>query len=197
MNVQEKILGVINDDQERKIVVTHVTIRQSIIILLVRLVVLEMLAAVGVVIFHALIISTNITDIVNYVNSEIILFNTSLFLFLIFLKTCVMIFIIIQWLNQYYEITPKEIIFKRGFIFKKEERNTLDHLGSIEVDQGLLGRIFNFGTIKLFNWATEKNFPLYLIHNPMKYHFILQTLLPEADKKKKVFREHLIEPEEL
>lgn len=108
-----------------------------------------------------------------------------------------MIFIIIQWLNQYYEITPKEIIFKRGFIFKKEERNTLDHLGSIEVDQGLLGRIFNFGTIKLFNWATEKNFPLYLIHNPMKYHFILQTLLPEADKKKKVFREHLIEPEEL
>ena len=30
----------------------------------------------------------------------------------------------------------------------------------------------------------------------MKYHSILQTLLPEADRKKKVFREHILEPDD-
>ncbi len=197
MNVQEKILGVTPDGKERKIVVTHVTIRQSIVILLFRLVVLELLAAFGIIMFHTLVISTNIAEIVENVNRDIVLFNAPLLFFLISLKTGVMIFVIIRWLNEYYEITPKEIIFRRGLFFKKEELNTLDHIGSIEIDQGLLGRIFNFGTIKLFNWASEKYFSLYLIHNPMKYHYILKTILPEVDKEKQVFREHLIEPEEL
>lgn len=197
MNTHGKMLGVINDDQDRKIIVTHVTIRQSIAVLLFRLVVLEIIAATGVVLFHSLIISTSIADIVHNVVPDFTLFNVPIFLLFVLLKTCLMIFIIIQWLNEYYEITPKEIIHKKGLLFKREEQNTLDHLGSLEIDQGLIGRIFNYGTIRLFNWATEKNIFLYLIHNPMKYHHILKTLLPESDKEKRVFREHIFEPEEI
>lgn len=197
MNTPEKMLGVINESQITKIVVTHVTIRQSISILLLRLVLVEILSAVSVIIFHTLTISTNITDIAGNINDNFSLFNIPIFLLLVFIKTCLMAFIIIQWVSEYYEITPKEIIYKRGFIFKKEQRHKIDHLSSLEIDQGILGKIFNYGTIKLFNWSTEKNLSFYLIHNPMKYHHILQTLLPSADKEEKIFRTHLIESEEL
>jgi membrane protein YdbS with pleckstrin-like domain len=197
MNTQEKMLGVVNDNQSKRIIVTHVTIRQSISLLLFRLVVLEVIAAVGVIFFHSLFVSTNIADIANHTVPNFTVFNTPVFILFVLLKTCIMIFIVIQWLNEYHEITPKEIIYRKGLLFKREERNTLEHLGSLEIDQGLLGRIFNYGTIKLFNWATEKDIDLYLIHNPMKYHHILQTLLPDSDRGKRVFREHILEPEEL
>jgi hypothetical protein len=103
-----------------------------------------------------------------------------------------MVFVITQWVNEYYEITPKEVIHKTGFFLKKEEKHMLEHLGKLEIEQGLLGRIFNFGTLKLNNWALGKDAILYLIHNPMKYHYILETLLPNADEQKQILREHMV-----
>lgn len=197
MSNKEKILGIIDSNKVRKIAVTHVTIRQSISILLLRLVVLEALAASGVIIFHSLIISTNVSDLVSNASPYLTIFNIPIFLLLIILKTLLMIYIILQWLYEYYEITPREVIHRKGLFFKKEEFNVFKHLSSLEIDQGILGKLFNCGTIKLFNWTTEKNIYLYLIHNPMKYHFILQTLLPEADQSKQLIRENLIEPERL
>jgi membrane protein YdbS with pleckstrin-like domain len=197
MNTQEKMLGVVGNGNDKKIVVSHVTIRQSIAVLLSRIIVIEIIAATGIVLFHTLLISTNITDVAANMYSDITLFNTPLYFLLVFLKTFLTVFVIIHWLNEYYEITPTSIIFRKGLIFKKEELTTLAHLGSMEIKQGILGRLFNFGTINLYNWASEKNISLYLIHNPMKYHSILQTILPAADKEKQVIREHLIEPEEL
>jgi membrane protein YdbS with pleckstrin-like domain len=197
MNTKEKILGTTDDDQKKRIVVTHVTIRQSISVLLLRLIMLEVIAAIAVILLHTLVVSTGITDIVKGLIPFTIVFNVPIFILLILLKNCLMIFIIVQWLNEYYEITTEEIIHKKGLIFKKEERNTLEHMGSLEVTQSILGKVFNFGTIKLFNWAKEVNVYFYLIHNPMKYHHILETILPEADKEKKMIREHLIEPEKI
>jgi membrane protein YdbS with pleckstrin-like domain len=197
MNTKEKMIGVVAEGQDHKLVVTHVTIRQSISVLLLRFSVLEVIAATGIIMFHSLLFTSLITDLNNDVTSFLKLIYLPLFILLVFAKTFIMLTIIIRWLNEYYEITPKEIIYRKGLIFKKEERNSLDHLGSLEIDQGLFGKIFNYGTLKLFNWATEKTFSLYLIHNPMKYHHILDTLLPDADSEKSTIREHFIEPDEI
>lgn len=107
-----------------------------------------------------------------------------------------MISIIINWLEEYYEITPDEVIHKRGLFFKKEERYPLEHIRSIGLSQGILGRIFNYGTLTLHNWLKDRYIYLYLIHSPTKYHQILQSLILEADKEKQVFREHLLEPKD-
>lgn len=108
-----------------------------------------------------------------------------------------MIYVIVTWLEEYYELTPTEVIHKKGFLFRQEERYTLDHIGSITIEQGLFGRIFNFGSLKLFDWALEENIYIYLIHSPRKYHNILETLIPEADREEKVFREKIIDEEDV
>jgi hypothetical protein len=192
-SLKTKILGLTTQGSERKIIITHVTIRQSIFFLVMKLITLEALAALGVIVFHALLFSASVRT---NINGELILFNVPLFVILVIAKTSLMIFIIIQWLDEYYEITTKEVIHRKGLIFKKEERHKLDHLGLLKIEQGLLGRIFNYGTLRLYNWALDKDVFLYLIHNPKKHHHILQSLLPTADEEKEIFREHLIEPEE-
>lgn len=192
MNPEQKakMASLSRSNPEHEIVVTHVTIRQSIFFLILKLIFIELLAALFVVGFHTLLFST---DIISSAFGDTQVFNVPFYILLVLIKSFIMIVVIMIWLEEYYEITPQEVIHKNGFIFKLEERNKLTHIGSVTIEQGLLGRIFNYGTLKLYNWTQEKNVYLYLIHNPRKYHHILETLLPDADEGKRVLREHVIE----
>ncbi|MCR4324748.1 MAG: PH domain-containing protein [Candidatus Curtissbacteria bacterium] len=190
----KKLLGLNKNGKEEQIVVSHLTIRESITFLVLRLLALEIIAAIGIIIFHNFILSPTVK---NAISPDLIIFNIPLFILLVLVKTFIMIFIIIQWLNEYYEITSKEIIHKKGLIFRREEKYKLEHLGSLRIEQDVIGRILNYGSLKLYNWALGKEVSLYLIHNPRKYHHVLQSLLPSADEEKKVFREHMLEKEKL
>ena len=192
LEYKEKMLGVVGDKDDKKIVITHVTIRQSISFLVLRLLLIEVLAAITIIVFHTILLRS---DIRNVIGGDLIVFNIPLFAVLVLFKTVISIVVIIQWLNEYYEITTKDIVYRKGFIFKKEARHLLEHIGSVKLEQGFFGRIFNFGTLKLFNWTREKHVYIYLIHNPKKYMHILEELLPDADMEKSVLREHILEPE--
>lgn len=192
MNTKEKIIAYSKKGKESTITVTHITVRQSIFFLLLKLLFLEFVAAVLIISFHFLLSSSNVQSLSQ---NNLNLFNIPLFVLLVVLKTCFMIYVIVAWLEEYYEITPVEVVHRKGFLFRREERYTLDHIGSITLEQGIFGRIFNFGSLKLFDWALEENINIYLIHSPRKYNHILETLVPEADKEKKVFRESVVDEE--
>lgn len=177
----------------KDITVTHITIRQSISLLLLKLVLIEAIAAGALIAFHAILFTTNVES---QLPEGVSLFNIPVFLTLVAIKTFVTFFVIFQWLEECYEITPKEIIHKRGFFFKHEDRHSLNHLVSLKVYQGIFGKLFNYGTLTMFNWAKNKEVSLYLIHNPKKYLHILEHLLPEPDEERNTIRERLIEEDE-
>jgi membrane protein YdbS with pleckstrin-like domain len=189
---KEKKMKLLRNKDESTIVVDHLTIRQSIFFLVLRLFAIEALAACFVVAFHFLLGEASSRMEVD----TSVIFNLPVYLGLVVVKMFLTIFIVVQWVNEYYEIYPTEVIYKKGFIVKQEERYLVEHIGSMKIDQGFFGRVFNFGTIKLFNWTTEKDVLLYLIHNPLKYEHILEDLMPEADKGKEMFREHVIEEDQ-
>ena len=187
---ESKVFGTIKLDNKKQIVVTHLTIRQSIFFLVIKLFAIEILAAASLIYYL-----TNIypSEIVNEFGLRA--FLLPVFVMSVLIKTFFTVFTIVQWLEEYYEITPKQIVHRNGFIFKREEAYKLDHIGSLEINQNILGRIFNYGTISLYDWTIEKDIYLYLIHNPFKYHKILEGLLPDVDTKKTVFRRKLVDKE--
>lgn len=170
--------------------VTHVNIRLSITIMLFKLIVVEIAAAALVIIFHSalFLIGGQTIPVIGTIT-----FTIPLFLVLITLKTAITLFVILQWLNEYYEITPKMIFHRRGLLFKKEATYPLTQIGMVDVHQTLLGRFFNFGTIGLFDLRRNKYEDMYLIHNPMRYAQIIEHLLPQMNERKEVIREHIIE----
>lgn len=170
--------------------VTHVNIRLSITIMLFKLIFVEIVAAALVIIFHSALFLFN-GQTIPVVST--IMFTIPLFLALITLKTAMSVFIILQWLNEYYEITPKMIFHPRGFLLKKEAKYPLSQIGMVDVRQTLLGRFFNFGTIGLFDLRRNKYEDMYLIHNPMRYAEIIEHLLPQINERKEVVREHIVE----
>lgn len=173
-----------------KLQVTHINIRISISLLLLKLLFLEVIAA-GIVIFlHSPLFFFEgqwLGEI------GIRLFNIPLFIILVIGKIFLTIYIIFEWLDEYYEITSGVVYHRKGVLFKTEERYPLENMQRVEVSQSFFGRLLNYGTISLFDPRREKYEDLYLIHNPFRYSEIIEALMPKADVRKRIFREHIIE----
>lgn len=95
-------------------------------------------------------------------------------------------FVIYQWVNEYYEIYPDHVSHRRGLIFQTKEHWALKNIVEIELEQGIMGRLFHWGTIRLFDRELKQKFTIYQIHNPHKYYTAILRLLPQVDQEKHV-----------
>ena len=173
-----------------KLQVSHVNVRLSISLLLGRLIIVEIVSAFLVLAFF---ISWNLyeQELLNFINFPLI--SLPLYAVAVMVKTFITIGIILQWLNEYYEITKTIVYHRKGLIFKTEERYFLRNVAQVEVIQGVLGRLFNFGTISLSDERRNKIIDMDYLHNPMRYAKILEDLSPQASEVKHILREHIVE----
>lgn len=179
------------DKKNEGIIVSHITIRQSISILLLKLILLEIIAAVIFIIFRTTLLSSQIANTFPYVD----LYASRFFLLGVVIKSILTIYVVLRWINEYYEIFPNLVTHKRGLIWIKKEQFSLEDIQSVKIEQGLIGKILNFGTLSLFDWKLKKHGFLYSIHNPMKYVKVIETLLPGIDEEKNIIREKIMEDE--
>jgi len=110
------------------------------------------------------------------------------FFALVVIKLLVTLLVLLQWLNEYYEITPLAVYHRKGVFFKKEMKYTLAHIQMVSVNQTFLGKYFNYGTVSMFDYRRNKYEDMYLIHNPVRYARVIEGLLPNADERKEFFR---------
>ncbi len=175
---------------ERKISVTHINVRQSIFFLLLKLLVIDLISAFVAWLFFS---SFGIAGLSDEMKLQFISGSKIYFVILIFVQIYLTLFVVVQWVNEYYEISKDMVTHRRGFIWKKEDQYPLRHIRLVRIEQGIIGRIFGYGTIELLDWDLAKYTTLYLVHNPMKYFYILEGLLPRATSEKHVLTEKVIE----
>ena len=65
-------------------------------------------------------------------------------------------------------VTTKRVIVKHGFIRRQTVEINLNKVESIQVDQGVLGRVFNFGTLVVAGTGTS-HAPIAGISEPMAF----------------------------
>lgn len=171
------------------ITVTHINIRESISILVLKLLALDFITAIFTILFFVLT-SFNPSD---SIAEKILSYNTLFFIVLGCFKISFTVYVILLWLNEYYEITPTAVIHKRGLIWRDEKRFQLEDVRTLKLHQGLLGKIFNFGTIELDDRRRNKRVEMYLIHNPGRYVRILEELLENPHEEKREIRKHIFE----
>jgi uncharacterized membrane protein YdbT with pleckstrin-like domain len=52
----------------------------------------------------------------------------------------------IRWITE-IAVTDRRIIYKRGFINRHTEEMNMDKVASVDVDQSILGRVLDYGTV--------------------------------------------------
>lgn len=163
-----------------KITLTYLNVRQSIVILIAKLITIDVVLAFLVIGVYFLITR-------NSALLENVTFVSMLFLgFFIVAGTFKIIlgcYVVLLWLNEYYEITPEYVVHKKGLIFKKQEQYRLDHVRRIDVEDTFLGEMLNFATVTLYDIRLNKYMDMYLIHNARRYAKIFQQLRPEIEMK--------------
>lgn len=172
--------------------VSHLNVRQSIFFLIVKLLFIE-------IVVNGIIVLSNIP--LACLDSAFGLrsftsFHSVVFLILSGIKTCLSIFVIFSWLNEYYEVESTRIVHKKGFLFRTEEMFDYSYIIKLGIQQGFWGKLFNYGTISLHERFTNKIYYLYLIHNPISTFHTIEKLLPHVGEDQKKIREQLIEKEE-
>ena len=79
-----------------------------------------------------------------------------------------------RWLSEFV-ITNRRIIIKTGFIARKTFEMNLSKIESVNVDQSVMGRIFNFGSITIIgSGGTRETF--HKISKPLKFRKAFQEL---------------------
>lgn len=167
---------------------THVNIRASIFFLIAKLIVLDIMAIFIAFAFFWVVTTTILSE---ETKLFVISSYVGYFLLLGAAKISLSLYVVLQWLNEYYEITPDRIVYRRGIIWRKVDVYDYAHIRSIGLHQSFLGRIFNFGSLAIYDRGVYKYYYLNYIHNPLKYFELLRKLVPNADVEKAVFREHM------
>ena len=80
---------------------------------------------------------------------------------------------LIRYLTSEFAITNKRIIIKVGLIKRITLEMNREKIESIGVDQGILGRIFNYGTIVISGTGSTKQI-FKAIVNPIQFRKIAQ-----------------------
>ena len=177
-----------NVNEHGHIYMSHVNVRQSISILLAKVIVLDIIAATCIIIFFTAL--CEFTPFSSYTD-RLVSYNTVFFILLGFLKFYFTSYVILLWLNEYYEIMPDMVVHKKGLLWRKEQHYALKYVRTVRLSQSLLGKLFNFGTISLYDIRKNKFLDLYLIHDPHRCLRILEQLIVSPHEEKRIIKGHL------
>ncbi len=153
------------------------TVRKSVSLLIMRIVFIEVFLE-AVYLLTRVVIDTTMSE-------------TSwplLFLGFAAVQLVVLIWLVLRWSNEYYQISADELRHCRGVINKHVDAYPYNNLQSIKVYQGLLGRILGFGKISVFVPTLGSNLDFTEIPHPEQFATTLKNAIPHAGKGQFIIR---------
>lgn len=78
-----------------------------------------------------------------------------------------------------YAITDKRILMKVGFVRRKSLELFLNRVEGVYIEQGIVGRILNFGTVIIIGVGGTKD-PFFYIPDPLKFRGSVQQQMPNS-----------------
>ena len=89
----------------------------------------------------------------------------------------------IRYKSTELAITNKRVIAKYGFISRQTIELNINKVESIQVDQGILGRIFDFGSLHI-SGAGNPQAPILGISDPMSFRRVFMETQDQAAQAK-------------
>jgi uncharacterized membrane protein YdbT with pleckstrin-like domain len=107
-----------------------------------------------------------------YLNSKSIMIQTA------FIMVAFWIFswVAIQYGATEMAVTNKRVLCKLGFVSRSTTEIALSKIESVDVDQGFLGRIMNYGNIRVFGTGNNVAF-MKGIDEPLKFRAAVMTAI--------------------
>jgi uncharacterized membrane protein YdbT with pleckstrin-like domain len=143
----------------------NIIIRKSLAVMFIRLIVIEVLFGILYLLLRYIFIIADINFETTFALNKFSLIKPIIFSFI---EIGITGFIFLQWVNNYYALNSHELIYISGIISKKEESYAIKNVQTVSFEQGILGRLFKFGTVKIFSPALQQELYLSEVTHPEK-----------------------------
>lgn len=151
--------GVVEETQLGKII-----LRESVVIIIIRLILTEVIF--GLSFFLLSILSSYLSSYLNTTYLSTLYFIVLAGGFL--LNIGVVSLIALKWNSEYTEVSYEGVIKHSGILHRKEQKYACNFVEGAKLEQSLLGLLFNYGTIELYDPALKEQVYLLNIANPKK-----------------------------
>jgi membrane protein YdbS with pleckstrin-like domain len=148
-----------------------IVLRPSLISIFLKIVLIEI--TVAILVFGYYFLTSQLGDIL----SGIIRIMDFLVQTFLVVQLIIVSIPILQWYFTYQKLDKSGLVVKRGIFRKETASYTNPKIQSVNVDQGALGRMFNYGTINIQLQEPQHEVSLVNVSNPER---IVQFLTPEA-----------------
>jgi uncharacterized membrane protein YdbT with pleckstrin-like domain len=142
----------------------QIEIKQTTVNMTIKLIVMQVLFS-----FLSLVTSL-LSDSFNSFNNgrfiNIITYDSATFVVFILLQLIFTIFILLEWSSETYTISSDKIEHKVGTFSRKTQSYSLKDIRSASITEGVMGRLFNYGSIILHSPTLDQNIILYNIASP-------------------------------
>lgn len=119
------------------------------------------------------LITRFITSLIFIESGEVLTF-TYIYFINVFVNFLLSLCIFTNWLCHYYIVTEDGISINTGFLFRRSRTFDFQSIKSIRIRQGILGKIFNYGTIELEIPVIKKMPVLHSVSNAFEFAKILE-----------------------
>lgn len=166
--VNKSVPSKVDKEESGKII-----LRESIVLLIVRLISIETILGVSLFLYSILI---------SYINSYLMTIDLFSLTFIVLggallINAGLVIFIALKWLSEYAEVSKEGIIKHSGILYKKEQKYACNFVEGAKLEQSFLGLLFNYGTIELYDPALKDQVYLLNITNPKKHSVAIQKII--------------------
>jgi hypothetical protein len=97
-------------------------------------------------------------------------------------------YLVLEWLNEWYEISKEYIYHKKGIIFRRIEQYRIGHIRRIDMQDTLLGEMCHYATLSLYDYRLHPTLEMQNIDNPLEYIQVLKALHPNIEVEKEGIR---------
>lgn len=145
----------------------ELTIRKSVIILLSKILTLQ-----AVLVMLYLVIRLSKIVILQQIFAENdyhelnFWLGMGVFLTLAIAQAGIVVALVLEWLYEYYEIREDIIVHTKGVLHKKEDIYSLKTIEAGNVTQSLMGKLLNYGTIRIYSPVLKREYFLHDIPDP-------------------------------
>ncbi len=154
-----------------------IVLRRSVFLLIINLISIE-------IFFDLIYIALKLPPI--YFNLSLVLQTQLMPIYFIFfvllniLKIIIMLIAALGWVTSRYHIGQGEIRYKSGILGHSEKIFLCNHTQEVTYVQGFWGRLFNFGSIEIYNPALKEKIYIDSIPNPKKCVEIVKKNLSDS-----------------
>lgn len=102
----------------------------------------------------------------------------------------ILLSIALRWVSEYTEVSKEGMTKYSGILQKTQKKYACNFVEVVTLEQSLLGAIFNYGTIELYDPALKEQIYLLNISNPKKSSEAIQKIISKESKNATPFLAH-------